>query len=85
MTLQDRTRSATGQWETHLVPVRDGRTTEVLTYGSGTEGTLVFHSGTPGGLAPRDYFAEVCDAYGLRFVMAARPGYGLSSPRPGRG
>ena len=43
-----------GQWETHLVPMRDGRTTEVLTYGSGTEGTLVFHSGTPGGLAPRD-------------------------------
>ena len=73
-----------GRWETHLVPMRDGRTTEVLTYGSGTEGTLVFHSGTPGGLAPRDYFAEVCDKHGLRFVMAARPGYGLSSPRPGR-
>lgn len=71
-------------WEFQLIPLPDGRTAEVLTYGSGADGTLVFHSGTPGGLAPRDYFAEVCDRYGLRFVMVGRPGYGLSSPRPGR-
>jgi pimeloyl-ACP methyl ester carboxylesterase len=75
---------ASSDWEFHEIPMPDGRITEALTYGSGTEGTLVFHTGTPGGIAPRDFFAKVCDELGLRFVIAGRPGYGLSSPRPGR-
>ncbi|WP_419999962.1 alpha/beta fold hydrolase [Streptomyces boninensis] len=71
-------------WTYDLVPQPDGRQTEILTYGTGTAGTLLNHSGTPGGLVPRKPFADVCDAHGLRYVMAARPGYGKSSPRPGR-
>ena len=66
-------------WEFQTVGMPDGRDVEVLTYGSGAEGTLVFHAGTPGGLAERPYFADVCDQFGLRFVMTGRPGYGLSS------
>ncbi|GHC78162.1 hypothetical protein GCM10010349_59310 [Streptomyces flavofungini] len=71
-------------WEYDLVPLPDGRVTEVLTYGTATEGTLLCHAGTPGGLVPRQSFARVCDQLGLRHVMAGRPGYGRSSPRPGR-
>ncbi|MFG2584811.1 alpha/beta fold hydrolase [Streptomyces malaysiensis] len=71
-------------WEYDLVPMPDGRVTEILTYGTGTAGTLLCHAGTPGGLVPRAPFAKVCDEFGLRYVMAGRPGYGKSSPRPGR-
>lgn len=72
------------QWESHLVPMADGRTVETVSYGRGTSGTLVFHNGTPGGPVPRDYLAAACDAFDLRLVMTARPGYAQSSPRPGR-
>jgi pimeloyl-ACP methyl ester carboxylesterase len=71
-------------WTYDLVPMPDGRRTEILSYGRGAQGTLVFHAGTPGGLVPKRQFAEVCDDLNLRYVMAARPGYGESSPRPGR-
>jgi pimeloyl-ACP methyl ester carboxylesterase len=71
-------------WSFQLVTAADGRAIEVLTYGTGEEGALVFHHGSPGGLAPRYFFADVCDRFGLRFVMIGRPGYGLSDPRPGR-
>ncbi|RDD85279.1 alpha/beta fold hydrolase [Streptomyces parvulus] len=74
----------TDGWEYDLVPMTAGRVTEVLTYGSGTEGTLLVHGGTPGGAVPRKPFAKVCDDFGLRYVMAGRPGYGRSSSRPGR-
>lgn len=72
------------EWATHLVPMPDGRVTEVLTWGRGEAGTVVFHGGTPGGLVERDAMAAVCGERGLRYVMAGRPGYGETSPRPGR-
>src|SRR5437764_8659156 len=73
-----------GHWNYELVPMPDGRVTEMLTYGSGTAGTLVYHSGTPGGLVPLKRFEALCDDLGLRYVSAGRPGYSESSPRPGR-
>lgn len=79
----------TETWAYEIVPLPDGRQAEALTYGRGRAGTdrartLVFHSGTPGGLVPRSYLAEVCDRFDLQLVHVGRPGYGLSSPRPGR-
>ncbi|MEG8279808.1 alpha/beta fold hydrolase [Streptomyces sp. AHA2] len=71
-------------WDHDLVPLPDGRVTEVLTHGTATNGTLVWHGGTPSGLVPRPAHARVCDAFGLRYVVAGRPGYGLSTARPGR-
>ena len=71
-------------WNYTLVPMPDGRVTETLTYGNGRAGTLLYHSGTPGCLVPLKRFERLCDDLGLRYLSAGRPGYGESSPRPGR-
>jgi len=45
---------------------------------------LVFHSGTPAGLVGLGPMAEAVSARGLRAVLYSRPGYGGSTPQPGR-
>jgi pimeloyl-ACP methyl ester carboxylesterase len=70
-------------WTYDLVPLRDGRVSEVLVTGQ-QERALVWFTGTPGGAVPDDRFAQQCADQGLRLVMPLRPGYGQSSPRPGR-
>jgi pimeloyl-ACP methyl ester carboxylesterase len=67
-----------------MVRTRDGRRLEVLTSGAGDGLPLLFHTGTPGGLAVFPPMAEAEAARGLRTVMYARPGYGGSAPQPGR-
>lgn len=71
------------EWSYELVPLTDGRVCEVLVTGDQTR-ALVWFSGTPGGAVPDDAFAQQCADKGLRLVMPLRPGYGQSSPRPGR-
>lgn len=61
----------------------DGRELEVLA-ASGDELPVVFHTGTPVGPVPFDGHTDAAAAAGLRFVTYARPGYGRSTPRPGR-
>jgi pimeloyl-ACP methyl ester carboxylesterase len=46
--------------------------------------TIVFHTGTPSGLVGLGPMAREAQARGLRTVLYARPGYGNSTPRPGR-
>ena len=68
----------------HTVPAAGGRQLEVLVAGPEDGLPLVFHNGTPSGLVA---FAPMVDAAadrGLRTVMYARPGYGASTPQPGR-
>ena len=45
---------------------------------------LVFHTGTPSGLVGYAPLADAASARGLRTVLYARPGYGGSTPQPGR-
>ena len=45
---------------------------------------LVFHSGTPSGLAVLRPMTDAAAARGLRTVQYARPGYSGSPPHPGR-
>ncbi|HUY45085.1 MAG TPA: alpha/beta fold hydrolase [Streptosporangiaceae bacterium] len=45
---------------------------------------LLFHNGTPGGLVAFPAMVDAASARGLRTVMYARPGYGDSTPQPGR-
>jgi pimeloyl-ACP methyl ester carboxylesterase len=66
-----------------LLTLPDGRDVEVLESGSG-ERALVFLWGTPGGAVPDPHFDEVAERYGLRVLQPNRPGYGQSSPQPGR-
>jgi pimeloyl-ACP methyl ester carboxylesterase len=70
--------------ETLTVYLADGRQLEVLAAGPETGLPLVMHNGTPVGLAAYQPMTEAAAARGLRLVICARPGYGESTPRPGR-
>jgi pimeloyl-ACP methyl ester carboxylesterase len=70
--------------ETFTVYLADGRQLEVLATGPETGLPLVMHNGTPVGLVAYPPMIEAAAARGLRLVICARPGYGESTPRPGR-
>jgi pimeloyl-ACP methyl ester carboxylesterase len=61
-----------------------GRELEVLAAGPADGLPLVFHNGTPGGLVAFGPMTAAAAERGLRTVMYARPGYGASTPQPGR-
>src|ERR1700684_2099725 len=66
------------------VPADGGRVLEALVGGPDDALPLVFHTGTPSGLVWNAPLAEAAAARGLRTVLYARPGYGGSTPQPGR-
>jgi pimeloyl-ACP methyl ester carboxylesterase len=68
----------------HTVPAAGGRQLEVLVSGPEDGLPLVFHEGTPGGLVAFGPMVTAAADRGLRTVMYARPGYGASTPQPGR-
>src|ERR1700733_2872192 len=72
------------QTERRLVPLADGRDIDVLTVGGADGFPLVVHEGTPGGLVPNGKIVAAAEERGLRVVLAARPGYEGSTPRPVR-
>lgn len=65
------------------VTTPDGRQLEVLDAG-GPGLPVVWHSGTPCGPAPAPFAERAAREAGLRLVTYGRPGYGESSPAPGR-
>jgi len=67
-----------------IVSATHGRTLDVLVSGPPDGLALVFHSGTPAGLAAFGPMTDAASARGLRTVRYARPGYSLSAPQPGR-
>ncbi len=67
-----------------IVPASGGRVLEVLVCGPDDGLPLVFHTGTPSGLAGSGPVVDAASARGLRTVLYARPGYGASTPQPGR-
>lgn len=66
------------------VPAADGRQLEVLVTGPADGLPLVFHHGTPGGVAIYPPMIAAAAETGLRVVLYGRPGYGSSTPAPGR-
>jgi pimeloyl-ACP methyl ester carboxylesterase len=66
------------------VPADGGRVLEALVAGPDDALPLVFHTGTPSGLVWYPPLAEAAAARGLRTVLYSRPGYGGSTPQPGR-
>ena len=68
----------------HVVRTADGRDIEYLTAGPEDGLPLVIHEGTPVGLSLNGRLASAAAERNLRAVLAARPGYEASTPRPGR-
>jgi pimeloyl-ACP methyl ester carboxylesterase len=61
-----------------------GRRLDVLVAGPLDGMPLVFHNGTPCGLAEFPPMTQAASARGLRTVLYSRPGYDGSTPQPGR-
>jgi len=66
------------------VRLPDGRLLDVRVSGPADGLPLVFHHGTPGAVTPIRALERAVHARGLRLVTTSRPGYGDSSPQPGR-
>ena len=66
------------------VRLPDGRRLDVRVSGPADGLPLVFHHGTPGAVTPIRALERAAHARGLRLVTTSRPGYGNSSPQPGR-
>jgi pimeloyl-ACP methyl ester carboxylesterase len=62
----------------------DGRSLELVVAGPAEGTPLVLHHGTPGAAVVFDRSVDAAARHGLRTVVYARPGYGRSTPRPGR-
>jgi pimeloyl-ACP methyl ester carboxylesterase len=76
--------TASAAYDQFTVPAAGGRSLDVLVAGPSDGLPLVFHHGTPGGIAVYPPMASEAAARGLRLVLYARPGYGGSTPAPGR-
>jgi pimeloyl-ACP methyl ester carboxylesterase len=70
--------------DTFTIYLAGGRQVEVLAAGPEDGLPLVFHNGTPVGPVAYAPMIEAASQRGLRLVICARPGYGDSTPRPGR-
>lgn len=70
--------------ENVMVRAADGRDLEVVVSGPADAVPVVFHSGTPSGPVLDLPMARAAAALGLRLVTYGRPGYGRSTPQPGR-
>ena len=66
------------------VRLPDGRRLDLRVSGPAGGFPLVFHHGTPGAATPIRVRERAAHARGLRLVTTSRPGYGDSTPQPGR-
>ena len=66
------------------VRLPDGRRLDLRVSGPAGGFPLVFHHGTPGAATPIRALERAAHARGLRLVTTSRPGYGDSTPQPGR-
>jgi pimeloyl-ACP methyl ester carboxylesterase len=67
-----------------IVRSDDGRDLDVLLSGAPDGRTVVYHSGTPTGSVPFPQLDEAAADRGLGVMTYCRPGYGESTPQPGR-
>ena len=66
------------------IQLPDGRRLDLRVSGPTDGLPLVFHHGTPSAAVPIRALERAAHARGLRLVTASRPGYGDSTPQPGR-
>ena len=67
-----------------IVRMPDGRELEVLVNGPADGLALVMHLGTPSAAVEFEQLTGPAADRGLRTVLWSRPGYGASTPQPGR-
>jgi pimeloyl-ACP methyl ester carboxylesterase len=70
--------------KTTTVQAGDGRQLCVEVYGGTPERTVLIHGGTPNSRRLFDPWVADATARGIRLISYDRPGYGGSTPRPGR-
>lgn len=68
----------------HVLRMPDGRSVGVADFGSPGQTAVIWCHGGPGCRLEPSYSAAAATRAGLRLIGIDRPGYGLSSPRPGR-
>ena len=66
------------------IKTSDGRTVGFADYGRPDQTAVVYCHGGPGNRLEPAYTAEAAGRAGLRYIGIDRPGYGLSTPQPGR-
>lgn len=66
------------------VETTDDRQLEVLAQGPPDGRPLLFHTGTPSGITSFPDVAAAATERGIRLISYSRPGYGESTPQPGR-
>jgi pimeloyl-ACP methyl ester carboxylesterase len=69
---------------THFVPTRDGRTLRVVEAGTPDGVPILVHHGTPGSGLFYPPWVSDAEERGIRLLGYDRPGYGSSTPSPGR-
>ncbi|HET6845566.1 MAG TPA: alpha/beta hydrolase [Anaerolineales bacterium] len=69
---------------THFIRTRDGRQLYVVEAGKRHGVPVLVHIGTPGSGTLLDAWVEDAAARGIRLITYDRPGYGESTPQPGR-
>lgn len=67
-----------------VIALTDGRTVGFADYGGADATAVLWCHGGPGSRLEPAYLAGEADRAGLRLVGVDRPGYGLSTPHPGR-
>ena len=70
--------------EPEVLELPDGRLLDVYVSGPADGIPLIFHHGTPASGLPERAIERPAHRHGLRLVSASRPGYGGSTPQPGR-
>jgi pimeloyl-ACP methyl ester carboxylesterase len=68
----------------HTVRTSDGRALAVQTRGADDGLPVLVHMGTPNSRHLYPHAVDSAEAHGLRLICYDRPGYGESSPHPGR-
>ena len=74
--------------ETHMkngtITMTDGRIVGFADYGSSAQPAVVWCHGGPGNRLEPSFVADAAARAGIRLIGIDRPGYGLSTPQPGR-
>ena len=67
------------------IQLPDGRTVGFADFGHAGQSAVLWCHGGPGCRLGPAYVAPTAAAQGIRLIGIDRPGYGLSTPQPGRG